>query len=72
MEMKYRQGEKIMVSPLVTNYHYWEEGIIIEVEDNPFNGIVITVEMPNGDVFFQRADSDYFSKDVRPFFVLYQ
>lgn len=69
MEMKYRQGEKIMVSPLVTNYHYWEEGIIIEVEDNPFNGIVITVEMPNGDVFFQRADSDYFSKDVRPFFV---
>ena len=69
MEMQYKIGQKVMVSPLVTHYHYWEEGTIIEVEDNSFNGIVLTVEMPNGDVFFERADLDYFRQEVMPFFV---
>ena len=69
MEMQYKIGQKVMVSPLVTHYNYWEEGTIIEVEDNSFNGIVLTVEMPNGDVFFERADLDYFRQEVMPFFV---
>lgn len=69
MEEIYKTGQKVMVSPLVTHYHYWEEGTIIEVEDNSFNGIVLTVEMPNGDVFFERADLDFFRQEVVPFFV---
>ena len=69
MNTDYQIGQKIMVSPLLTHYNYWEEGVIINIEDSTFNGIVLTTKMPNGDVFFQRADPEYFSDNIEPFFV---
>ena len=61
-------GDSVMVSPRVTHYGFWEKGTIIEVEDNSFNGIVLTVEMPNGDVFFERDEPEYFKREVMPYF----
>lgn len=60
MKKNFKLGEKILVSPFLTHKTDWEEGTIIDVENNTFNGIVISVEMSDGDVFFQRATPDYF------------
>lgn len=60
MKRDFKLGEKILVSPFLTHKNDWEEGTIIDVENNTFNGIVLSVEMSDGDVFFQRATPDYF------------
>ena len=60
MKRDFKLGEKILVSPFLTHKKDWEEGTIIDVENNTFNGIVLSVEMSDGDVFFQRATPDYF------------
>jgi hypothetical protein len=61
MNTNFKVGDKILVSPYLTHKQDWEEGIIIEVEYNTiFNGFVLSVEMSDGDVFFQRATPDYF------------
>ena len=41
----------VMVSPQVSHYVDWAQGQVIDVEDNPFLGTVITVRMDNGDIF---------------------
>ena len=34
----------------------WEPGVVVEVEDNPFVGVVVAAETEDGDVFFGRKD----------------
>lgn len=50
-------GEQILISPDLTQSSNWIEGKIIEMEDNPFVGTVISAETPDGNVFFGRMDS---------------
>lgn len=45
-------NDYVMVSPQVTHYQDWSKGQIVDVEDNPFRGTVITVRMENGDIFW--------------------
>ena len=45
-------GEKIKVSPELTGFENWLEGSIIEVENNKFNGIVISMKTNDGRIFF--------------------
>ncbi|MCD8267616.1 MAG: hypothetical protein LUD46_03585 [Parabacteroides sp.] len=45
-------GDKVQVSPDLTGLDIWLPGIVTEVEDNPFNGIVITIKADNGRMFF--------------------
>lgn len=53
-------NDYVMVSPQVTHYPDWEKGQIIEIEDNPWRGTVITVRMENGDIYWDVED--YFEK----------
>lgn len=49
-------NDYVMVSPQVSHYSEWQKGQIIDIEDNPFRGTVITVRMQNGDIFWDVAD----------------
>jgi len=46
----------VMVPPQISHYADWEKGQIIEVENNPWRGIVLVVRMENGDIFWDVAD----------------
>mgnify|MGYP001763938808 FL=1 len=45
-----------MISPDLTRMEGWITGTVIEVEDNPFIGTVISAETEDNDVFFGKED----------------
>ncbi len=45
-----------MISPDLTLMKVWLEGTVIEVENNPFVGIVISAETADKNVFFGQED----------------
>ena len=47
-----KKGEKVLISPDLTKLPNWISGIVIEVENNPFVGIVISAETEDKNVFF--------------------
>ena len=49
-------GDLVRVSPELTHAEDWREGTVIEVEQNPFVGIVITAKTESGEYFFGYAD----------------
>lgn len=49
-------GDKVSISPQVTDRTDWIEGTIIEIEKNPYAGIVITAKSADGEVFFEKED----------------
>mgnify|MGYP000613406864 CR=1 FL=1 len=49
-------GDKVLISPDLTHLQDWVKGIVIEVEDNPFVGIVISAETEDKNVFFGQED----------------
>ena len=49
-------GDKVLISPDLTLQKEWLPGIIIQVENNPFVGIVISTETEDHNVFFGRED----------------
>ena len=49
-------GDKVLISPDLTLQKEWLPGIIIQVENNPFVGIVISAETEDHNVFFGRED----------------
>ena len=49
-------GDNVLISPDLTGLANWIEGIVIEVENNTFNGIVIAAETKDKNVFFGRKD----------------
>ena len=51
---KSKKGDIVLISPEVTHQIDWIEGTIIEIEDNPYVGIVLIVQTTDGDVFFER------------------
>lgn len=46
----------MLISPDLTLLKEWIAGTIIQVEDNPFVGIVISAETEDKNVFFGRAE----------------
>lgn len=52
----FKVGDQVLVSPQVTGEKEWIEATIIEIEQNPFVGIVITVETDDKNVFFEKED----------------
>ena len=52
----FKVGDRVLVSPQVTGEKEWIEATIIEIEQNPFVGIVITVETDDKNVFFEKED----------------
>jgi hypothetical protein len=51
---KFKKGDIVLISPEVTHLIDWIEGTIIEIEKNPYVGVVLVVETKNGDIFFER------------------
>lgn len=45
-------GERVKVSPDLTGLDTWQEGVIVDIEDNRFNGIVISIKLDDGRIFF--------------------
>ena len=49
-------GDKVLISPDLTNLSDWTNGEVIEVEKNPFVGIVISAKTENGTIYFGYKD----------------
>ena len=56
MNTNFKIGDRVLVSPQVTNYSDWIEATIISIEENPFVGIVIDVKTDEGIIFFEKED----------------
>ena len=54
---QFRLQDKVMISPELTHRGEWLEGTVIDVEDNPFQGILISAETPDRNVYFGRLDA---------------
>ena len=51
-----KTGDVVLISPDLTNFVQWVKGRIIEVENNPFVGIVISAKTEDGVIFFGQQD----------------
>ena len=49
-------GDKVLISPDLTRLPQWISGTVIEVEDSPFVGTVISAETEDKDVYFGQED----------------
>ena len=47
---------KVLISPDLTHAKDWTQGEVIEVENNPFVGIVISAKTADGNIFFGYKD----------------
>lgn len=45
-------GDLVLISPDLTQLKEWVKAKVIDVENNPFQGIVISAETEDGDIFF--------------------
>jgi hypothetical protein len=54
-----RKGDTAKVSPKLTGERDWIEGVVIDVEKNPFKGIVIAIKDQCGRIFF--GEEKYFA-----------
>ena len=55
-----KKGEIAKVSPELIGLDEWVEGKVIEVEKNPFRGIVIAIKDSVGRIFF--GEEKYFKQ----------
>jgi len=46
-----KKGDKAKISPRITGEHDWIEGEIIDIENNPFIGVVISIKDKLGRIF---------------------
>ena len=51
-----RTGDNVLISPDLTHAKDWTQGEVIEVENNPFVGIVISAKTADGNIFFGYKD----------------
>jgi len=49
-----KTGDSVLIAPQVTGRADWTKATIIEVEQNPFVGIVITAKADDGEIFFEK------------------
>ena len=53
-----KEGDKAKVSPKLTGEKEWIEGEVIDIEKNPFKGIIIAIKDKLGRIFF--GEEKYF------------
>ena len=51
-----KTGDNVLISPDLTGWPDWCEGVVIEVENNTFNGLVIAAKTKDLNVFFGRKE----------------
>ena len=55
-------GDLVFISPDITSMKEWIKAQIIDIEDNPFSGIIISAKAEDGEVFFGR--NEYFKPTI--------
>lgn len=53
--MEPKIGDRMKVSPQLTDQQDWIEGEVIDVEHNPFTGLVISIKDKLGRIFFGQS-----------------
>ncbi|MDF9831042.1 hypothetical protein [Parabacteroides sp. PF5-6] len=53
-------GDRAKVNPRLTGLDEWVEGVVIDLEQNPFRGLVIAIKDDQGRIFF--GEAEYFKK----------
>jgi hypothetical protein len=53
-----KTGDKVIVDPKLTGLDTWVKGEVIDVEINPFKGVVIAIKDKLGRIFF--GEEKYF------------
>lgn len=56
MNIQFRVGQRVLVSPQITGEPNWIEATITEIEQNRFVGNVINVKTDAGVMFFEKED----------------
>jgi len=51
-----KTGDNVLISPDLTGCSDWMKGVVIEVENNTFNGLVIAAKTKDQNVFFGRKE----------------
>lgn len=54
--MEARLGDNVLISPEVTHKSEWTQGTVIDVEANPFVGMVISAKTADGEIYFEKAN----------------
>jgi hypothetical protein len=54
--MEARLGDNVLISPEVTHKSDWTQGTVIDVEANPFVGMVISAKTADGEIYFEKAN----------------
>lgn len=47
-------GDNVFISPDLTHRGEWVAAKVIDVEENPFVGTVISAKTENGEIFFEK------------------
>ena len=53
--MNINTGDSVLISPEVTHKSDWTQGTVIDVEANPFVGMVISAKTADGEIYFEKA-----------------
>ena len=51
-----KKNDRVNISPELTNLQDWVCGTVLDVEDNPFVGTVISARTDDGRIYFGHAD----------------
>ena len=52
----FETGDQVLISPDLTGLTNWSDGVVVEVENNKYNGIVISAETKDRNIFFGRKE----------------
>ena len=55
LNMEPKIGDRMKVSPQLTDQADWIDGEVIDVEHNPFTGLVISIKDKLGRIFFGQS-----------------
>ena len=55
LKMEPKIGDKMKVSPQLTDQPDWIDGEVIDVEHNPFMGLIISIKDRLGRIFFGQS-----------------
>jgi hypothetical protein len=56
--LQMKTGDKALADPKITGLLTWVKGIVIDIEKNPFKGLVIAIKDDQGRIYF--GEEKYF------------
>ena len=53
--VSFKEGDKAKVSPKLTGFDEWIDGVVISIRNNPFLGLEVAIKDKLGRIFFGEA-----------------